>query len=104
MKYPFVIGFTFAFLLLQLNNSWSQELICSAGDVFSNSSVQMEWSLGEPAIDTYSGETLLLTQGFHQPDTKMIQDENITISVHRILLTCFLSFKYKNWKAKTCIA
>lgn len=82
MKYPFVIGFTFAFLLLQLNNSWSQELICSAGDVFSNSSVQMEWSLGEPAIDTYSGETLLLTQGFHQPDTKMIRDENITISVH----------------------
>jgi len=34
---------------------------------FSNSSVQMEWSLGECAIDAYLENEIILSQGFHQP-------------------------------------
>jgi hypothetical protein len=48
--------------------TYAQELISTAGDVFSGTSVQIEWSLGESMIDSYSYGDVLLTQGFHQPE------------------------------------
>jgi hypothetical protein len=68
MRYIIVAGNFIVFSFLFLVRGWSQELICSAGDVFSNASVQMEWSLGECVIETYFDEEIMLSQGFHQPN------------------------------------
>ena len=67
MRLNLVTGYSVVFSLLFALQSRSQELICSAGDVFSNSSVQLEWSLGEVAIDAYYDDEIILSQGFHQP-------------------------------------
>jgi hypothetical protein len=63
-------GFSFAVILFILitSESYAQELISTAGDVFSGTSLQIEWSLGETTIDSYSDGDVLLTQGFHQPE------------------------------------
>jgi hypothetical protein len=49
------------------SGTYAQELISTAGDIFSGTSLQIEWSLGETMIDSYSEGHMLLTQGFHQP-------------------------------------
>ncbi|MBN1789797.1 MAG: T9SS type A sorting domain-containing protein [Bacteroidales bacterium] len=67
MRLNLVTGYFVIFTLLFELQCRSQEVICSAGDVFSNSSVQTEWSLGEVAIDTYYDDEIVLSQGFHQP-------------------------------------
>jgi hypothetical protein len=63
-------GFTFAVILFILipSGTYAQELISTAGDVFSGNSLQIEWSLGETVIDSYTDTDVILTQGFHQPE------------------------------------
>jgi hypothetical protein len=50
------------------SGTYAQELICTAGDIFAGTSIQIEWSLGETMIDTYDDDHIMLTQGFHQPE------------------------------------
>ena len=42
------------------------ELVSSSGNHFENSSFQMDWSIGEIAIETYAQGSFTLTQGLHQ--------------------------------------
>jgi len=44
----------------------SQQLVSSAGDTYKNATYQLDWSMGEIQIETYSNGIVLLTQGFHQ--------------------------------------
>ncbi len=44
----------------------AQEVVSPAGKHFSNETIQISWTLGEPVINTITGENELLTQGFHQ--------------------------------------
>lgn len=44
----------------------SPELVSSAGDIFNNTSYQLDWSIGELVTETYTGAQNTLTQGFHQ--------------------------------------
>ncbi len=48
------------------SQSISPEVISSAGDYFINGSNALSWTLGEPAIGTYSNTNNFLTQGFQQ--------------------------------------
>ncbi|NND77901.1 MAG: T9SS type A sorting domain-containing protein [Flavobacteriales bacterium] len=57
------------FLALNTNLSgqnMDQELISSAGETLANSSVRLDFSLGEISIETASASNVILTQGFHQ--------------------------------------
>ncbi|MBC7511686.1 MAG: T9SS type A sorting domain-containing protein [Ferruginibacter sp.] len=45
----------------------SPSVISSAGDVSKGGGLILEWTLGEPAVETLSTSTALYTQGFHQP-------------------------------------
>ncbi len=47
--------------------SSNPEIISSAGDSFQGANMQIDWTLGELAINTLQSPSLLLTQGFHQP-------------------------------------
>ena len=77
-----VTGYSVIFLLLFAPYGRSQELISSAGDVFANSSVQLEWSLGEDIIDTYYDDELILTQGFHQTVITKKSESDFEIKVY----------------------
>ena len=43
------------------------EVLSSAGGTLSNTQYLVDWTLGEPVIETVTGSTHILTQGFHQP-------------------------------------
>lgn len=45
----------------------SPELFTSSGDNFKNNDLELDWSIGEIMIETYSNADNSLTQGFHQP-------------------------------------
>lgn len=50
-----------------LSQQKSQSVIASAGDISKGANVILEWTLGEPAIESVSTLSSLYTQGFHQP-------------------------------------
>ncbi len=45
----------------------NQSVIASAGEVSKSSTIVLEWTVGEPFIETVSSASSLYTQGFHQP-------------------------------------
>ncbi|WP_020571730.1 T9SS type A sorting domain-containing protein [Neolewinella persica] len=46
--------------------SLTPEVVATTGETFSNSTVTLEWTLGEIMTETFS-ERITMTQGFHQP-------------------------------------
>lgn len=55
-------------LVLWVSVSQSQELslISDAGGYFATENFSLAWSLGEPMVETYTTEGIILTQGFQQ--------------------------------------
>ncbi|MGI8633933.1 MAG: T9SS type A sorting domain-containing protein [Segetibacter sp.] len=49
----------------------SQWVIASGGDVSKVGNVILEWTVGEPAVETVSSSNSLYTQGFHQPQLEV---------------------------------
>ena len=47
-------------------SAFAQEIISSAGHHAEASGIQLDWTIGEPVIETYSNGNDILTQGFHQ--------------------------------------
>lgn len=43
-----------------------QQVISSAGGSATGAGVQLSWTIGEPVIETFTGSSSVLTQGFHQ--------------------------------------
>lgn len=70
MKHALKSSFVFLFIVSSLA-CFSQEtnptVIASAGDVSKGSNVILEWTVGEPVIETASSASSKYTQGFHQP-------------------------------------
>jgi hypothetical protein len=58
----------FAALFYLRAQSISPEVIAAAGDYFSNGTVSISWTLGEIATETIGNGTIILTQGFQQPN------------------------------------
>jgi len=51
----------------------AQEVISSGGESYTNSSGQIDYTIGEPLIETVTGTANLLTQGFHQPEIQVTE-------------------------------
>jgi gliding motility-associated-like protein len=51
---------------------FSQDVVGSAGTYIGTSYASMAWTIGEVTIETYSGDAIFFTQGFHQPSEKDI--------------------------------
>nr|NQU90848.1 hypothetical protein [Bacteroidota bacterium] len=45
----------------------AQQVISTAGGYFEGDNISLSWTLGEPVIETFEGNGLILTQGFQQP-------------------------------------
>lgn len=56
------------FSLLLYSQAAERCIVNTAGDIFSNESISIEFSIGDIAIETLESEQLTLTQGFIQPD------------------------------------
>ena len=48
-------------------NTFAQQIIATSGGYFEGENISMSWTLGEPVIETFAGEDIILTQGFQQP-------------------------------------
>lgn len=55
-------------LLLPLSNLKAQEVLGTLGGTYTNSTVEMSFTVGEMIISTENSSTVDLTQGFHQPE------------------------------------
>ena len=54
------------FVLLIGTTLSAQEVISSGGETQSASGYEISWTIGEPMIETFTGGSNILTQGFHQ--------------------------------------
>ncbi len=65
--------------------SITPEVVASAGEHFDNGTVQLSWTLGEVAVQTYENGSNMLTEGFHQPElliTNIEEVNNLDMSVN----------------------
>lgn len=58
--------------------SITPEVVASAGEHFDNGTVQLSWTLGEVAVQTYDNGTNILTEGFHQPELLVTSIEEVS--------------------------
>lgn len=66
-------------LLLGINSFYSQEVISSAGRIFSSNGINLSWSIGEVITTTVDDGTTTLTQGYQQANlTISTIEEDIT--------------------------
>jgi hypothetical protein len=50
-----------------ISHSYAQQVISSAGNYYQGDNLSMSWTLGETVIETFTGNDIILTQGFQQP-------------------------------------
>ncbi len=50
------------------SQSAAPDVLASAGAFFQNANGSIAWTLGEPVIATHAGGSIIITQGFHQPE------------------------------------
>ncbi len=53
-------------ICLYSGSCFSQQVVSSAGAQVSGTNVQLSWTVGETVIETFTGTSAMLTQGFHQ--------------------------------------
>ncbi len=66
MKKLILVFISAAFLTIAINTN-AQQVIASAGGYYEGDNISISWTLGEPVIETFVGEDIILTQGFQQP-------------------------------------
>ncbi len=69
LKYSFI----FLFCICLASSTWAQteisrSVVASGGHDFKNDQIQLSATIGEVMVTTLSTETLVLTQGFQQPE------------------------------------
>jgi hypothetical protein len=62
-----LLGYGLCVSICVCSQQITQAVIVPAGDVNATSKMYLEWTLGEPAIETLSSKYQVVTQGFHQP-------------------------------------
>ena len=71
-------------------------LINTSGDSFTSETTQLDWSLGEVMIETFSNANTVLTQGLHQPEITLvasIKDNLMSISIYPNPASEFVGFQ-----------
>ena len=78
MRYVFFLFLCFPIFIF--GQVTTPTVVSSSGDSYSNGGVIMDYTLGEIVIETFSNNTNILTQGFHQGVLKVNTSiENIAI-------------------------
>jgi hypothetical protein len=66
----------FAFVILFTINLFSQDVISSQGDSYTDSSASIDFTIGEVVTSTVNNGEKTLTQGFHQTNWSFVSIEN----------------------------
>ena len=66
---------TIAVLSVQFSNA--QKVIASGGDFQIANGLMVSTTIGEPIIETFSGNSIILTQGFQQPKLTIVSIQDI---------------------------
>ena len=65
-------------LLLSISKLKAQEVIGTLGGTYTNSTVEMSFTVGEMIISTENSGAVDLTQGFHQPELALSGIDNLS--------------------------
>lgn len=99
------------FSILTVSSSFSQDVVSSQGDSYSNSTANIDYTIGEVAINTGTNGTYDITQGFHQtnwnyagiedfsPDYSASVYPNPTSEILNIRVTVFENVTYALYDA-----
>jgi len=75
--------------------AFGQEVISSAGTSLSNDEYSIDFTIGEPIIETLDANSKMLTQGYHQPTLAIIEvkqiDESFSAALFPNPATSFLN-------------
>jgi hypothetical protein len=66
LRFTFYPLFLFLLIIFRTGIANAQEVVSTAGDHFQNNTAQLSWTIGEIAIETLTGTSNIITQGFHQ--------------------------------------
>ncbi len=64
--YSIIFHVLFLFILTGYGKIIAQEVVSSAGDSHSKANGSISYTIGEPVVETFTGENNILTQGFQQ--------------------------------------
>jgi hypothetical protein len=63
-----LLHFTIALAMLVATSTvYAQQIVATGGGTFQSENLTLSYTIGEPVIETFTGENLTLTQGFQQP-------------------------------------
>ncbi len=80
MKYRTILLLILMFSLKLSAQDSLRSVIASAGDHWENDEIQISWTLGEVAVETWATDNLTLSQGFQQGNlfvTTMVDDQHL---------------------------
>ncbi|MBN1925388.1 MAG: T9SS type A sorting domain-containing protein [Prolixibacteraceae bacterium] len=93
---------TFIVLILTGTAGSAQQVVASSGNTVTADVYTLDWTLGEPAINTFTGSNLILTQGMHQAklivsSINEIRIQGLEISIYPNPVECYLELKVKKF-------
>ncbi|MBT3935386.1 MAG: T9SS type A sorting domain-containing protein [Bacteroidetes bacterium] len=71
-KTGFLVLLVTLFFQYSIAQTNGPEIISSSGNHFSNATATISWTIGETIIETESNASVVLTQGFHQPNYSIV--------------------------------
>jgi len=78
----------------------AQQVVASAGSHGTGTNVQLSWTVGETVIETFTGSSAILTQGFHQSkllvtalDPLLLPGLTLTVYPNPVSETLLLDFQ-----------
>jgi hypothetical protein len=67
IKKSVLLFFSLCLSIIGITQQLNQAIVSAAGDVNKTDMLSLEWTLGEPMIESISSNKQVYTQGFHQP-------------------------------------
>lgn len=77
-KSRLILVFSF-FSILNISPIHAQEVLSSGGSTYKGSTVQLDWTVGEPIVETITSGSGALTQGFHQGNLTVTAIDQIAL-------------------------
>lgn len=93
--------FTVLYSSAAIAQSFSPDVIATAGTTFTDGTSQLDWTLGETTTATFTSGSNMLTQGFHQPNlmiTALNDVENTSVSVYPNPTLTFLNVQLRTFE------
>lgn len=86
MKYLSIAVFLFSGIWLSAQSSVERQVFAAQGASVKGRNVQLEWTLGEPAVSTLTTSGGFITEGFQQPTVRVEAADVMVAAVPKALL------------------